>query len=212
MPKLPHTPSHSAERQALRKRFRAKRNLISPRQQAIASMAISKQLSRCPQFLRAKRIAVYFANDGEIDTLDIINRAWAMRKRTYMPAIGDNKQLEFVHFKANDHLATGKWGLLQPKNCRSILSPIALDLILLPLVAFDPQGNRLGRGGGYYDRFLSQLRRYRPSSKQGTKPHLMGLAHHCQQTEARLPIEKWDIALDSVVTDRQYIRCHRSRN
>ncbi len=72
----------------------------------------------------------------------------------------------------------------------------ALDLVLLPLVAFDALGNRMGMGGGYYDRTFS----FKSLRKGMTGPNLIGLAHEIQRVE-KLPIESWDIPLTSIVTD-----------
>jgi 5-formyltetrahydrofolate cyclo-ligase len=73
--------------------------------------------------------------------------------------------------------------------------------VLLPLVAFDPQGGRLGMGGGYYDRTFAFLN----GQKGGQKPKLIGLAHHFQQIP-KLPIESWDVPLNAIVTDEQVIQ------
>ena len=214
-----HSPTQKrflAERQHLRQQCRAQRNALTPSQQTQASMVLAKHLLRCKEFIRAKRIAVYFADDGEIDTLPLINRAWEMNKRTYAPVVRGERHLDFIQFQRNDKLARGKWGLLQPVHNKEAITPLALDLILIPLVAFDKKCNRLGRGGGYYDRFLSRLRRYRFAAlpetrgncRTGSKPFLLGLAHDCQ-CRSQIPVAAWDRQLDAVITDRQMIRNRR---
>lgn len=91
-----------------------------------------------------------------------------------------------------------RYGILEPQlNC-SHVSPVAqLDMILMPLVAFDSKGNRLGMGGGFYDRTLAHL----PKNK-AQRPTLIGIAHQCQFVDA-LPVASWDIPLDYIITDER---------
>ncbi len=170
-----------------------------------AALQLTKILACCPEFIRAKRIAFYLPNDGEISPLHALHQAWKMRKQTFLPAItqyggrGKNS-MQFVRYRRQDPLYLGAWGLSEPKKNHRIVSLHSLDLILVPLVAFDFKGNRLGRGGGYYDRYLAQSR-----NSHCKKPFLLGLAHQCQQAES-LPINDWDIPLQAIATDKKLIR------
>ena len=95
-------------------------------------------------------------------------------------------------------LAPNRYGIPEPRvSARELMKAEDLDLVLLPLVAFDKRGNRLGRGVGFYDKTLAFLHRRRHLRK----PHLLGLAHDFQRLSA-VPTDDWDVPLDGVVTDR----------
>jgi len=111
--------------------------------------------------------------------------------------------MQFIRYRSGEPLVTAAWQLQQPRRGK-VVTAQTLDLILTPLVAFDRRGHRLGRGGGYYDRYLAQLQR----DKHRKKPLLCGLAHHSQQAD-NIPSERWDIALDAIASDRGFIDCRR---
>lgn len=106
-------------------------------------------------------------------------------------------------------MTVNQYGIKEPclRTNKTILSK-QLNLVLLPLVAFDAQGNRMGMGGGYYDRTFAFKNQHQ--NKIGTKPKLLGLAHECQQVE-QLPIESWDIPLQGILTDQHYYQAKVTR-
>lgn len=189
---MPTTP---AKLKALRQQLRQARRNLTPAQQALASQSLVKQLSGKSCFLTAQRLAIYLPADGEINTQPLINLAWQMNKQVYLPRLNPlNKgYLDFLLYQANQPLATNKFGLAEPAFSQyQLIHPENLDIIFLPLVGFDAANNRLGMGGGYYDRSLAKLKNsYR-------KPKLIGLAHRCQQV-AELTPQPWDIPLDELV-------------
>jgi 5-formyltetrahydrofolate cyclo-ligase len=97
-------------------------------------------------------------------------------------------------------MRANRYGILEPKlNCSQICPLPELDYVLMPLVAFDKFGNRLGMGGGFYDRTLARL-----YEQHWQQPQLIGLAHACQQVD-ELPIESWDVPLKTIITpDKTY--------
>ena len=102
----------------------------------------------------------------------------------------------FRRYRPGEKLVANRFGIPEPPHRRgNTLSAKQLDVIFLPLVGFDAAGNRLGMGGGFYDRTLSQL----PARN---RPLLAGLAHDVQRVD-KLPVQRWDIPLDAVVTDRR---------
>ncbi|HMW72245.1 MAG TPA: 5-formyltetrahydrofolate cyclo-ligase, partial [Cellvibrionaceae bacterium] len=105
--------------------------------------------------------------------------------------------MQFVRFKAGEPLQRSRLGVLQPAPGAGAIALHRLDIVALPLVGFDGLGNRLGMGGGFYDRALQA---------RGRRPLLVGLAHAGQQL-ARLPVEPWDVPLDWIATDRRLLRC-----
>ena len=187
------------ERHQLRQQYRAARRSLPPYQQYAHAKKLCALLKRCPEFIHANSIASYLPNDGEIDPSFIHQLAWALGKRIYLPVPTQQKSLRFAPFTRHTQLVTGQWGIKQPRCASRIATQVSLDLILVPLVAFDSRGNRLGRGGGYYDRFLASSQH----SQRGMKS--LGLGHSLQQVET-VPAEAWDITLNGIATPRQIFR------
>jgi 5-formyltetrahydrofolate cyclo-ligase len=185
-------------RQQLRREMRTRRRSLSPRQQREASRRLLANLIRQPVFRRARHIALYLPNDGEIDPTPVIELCWRLGKHTYLPVLHPirHNRLWFVPYRRNTRMQRNIYRILEPVLAGAPRRPAwALDLVLLPLVAFDASGARMGMGGGYYDRTFSFKQRKGP---QG--PPLIGLAHDIQRVEA-LPVESWDIPLAGIVTD-----------
>jgi len=150
-------------------------------------------------FRTSRRIAFYLANDGEMDPLPLLLRACSMRKHCYLPILDPlaANRLWFVPYRAGDALKPNRFGIPEPVHApRMRVRAHTLDLILAPLVAFDRRGNRLGMGGGYYDRSLEFLRRRR----HWRRPRLYGLAYEFQRV-ARLRSAAWDIGLDGCFSE-----------
>jgi len=192
--------THTA-RSKLRQEHRHQRRRLRPRQQQQAALRLSKQLCATPSFLRAKVIATYIADDGEIALQNVIAKAWQQGKAIYTPAFDARKEMYFVRYQKGDQLIAKQWGVKVPAAQTTPIKLPAFDLILTPLVAFDLEGNRLGRGGGYYDRFLAQYGGAMQTIKQSRRPVIMGVAHSCQQTTP-LAAQPWDIKLDAIATDK----------
>lgn len=193
-------------KQQLRQQLRLKRRSLSTFQQQKAAIALDKCLARSGLLIRFKHIAFYLANDGEIDPGLVIKRARAMGRQCYLPVIGPNRQLRFCGYQAGDPLRRNRYGIAEPLTGVKPRKLWALGLILLPLVGFDKAGNRLGMGGGYYDRALS-----RNSLKLATGPVLVGLAHRCQQTDL-LSSDDWDIPLAWIATDTGLIKARQTNS
>lgn len=189
-------------RQQLRQHIRALRRSLSAAQQQQASLDLVQQLLPQPEVQQAQHIALYLTNDGELDTSALIQALWQQGKTLYLPLLHPvvPGYLVFQLYTADTVLKPNQFGIGEPElNC-SLLRPVSqLDLMFTPLVAFDSQGQRLGMGGGFYDRTLSQL------DSATTKPLLIGLAHDCQQVDA-VPVEAWDIPLPAICTPAKFFR------
>lgn len=110
---------------------------------------------------------------------------------------GKTNRLWFSPFGLGDRLRPNRFGILEPDTRRRPPLPLrVIDVVLMPLVGFDSALNRLGMGGGFYDRTLAPLRH-----GKWRKPRLIGVAHECQRIEV-LERRPWDIPMDSVVTER----------
>ncbi len=186
------------DRQALRKQLRNKRRSLTQAQQIHAAKHLKIQAIKDPLLKAAKHIALYLPNDGEIDPRPIIEWCWQHSKAIYLPVLHPFKHnsLWFIRYSKRTVMTRNIYGILEPKvPYRFIRSAKQLDLVFLPLVGFDPQGGRLGMGGGYYDRTFSFIRQF-----NAQKPKLIGLAHDIQKVD-KLPIESWDVPLRKVITD-----------
>lgn len=187
-------------RSAIRKQVREKRQQLSLNQQQHSSKKICDNLRRSRLFRNSDRIAGFLANEGEPNLDSLMENAWALGKQWHLPIIGlpNINHLWFAPYKQGDTLTLNRYNIAEPDiHLYQTPKPWGLDLILMPLVAFDTSGNRLGMGKGYYDRTLKFLR-YRYHWR---KPKLVGIAYEFQKFDA-LPFQPWDIPLDAIVTER----------
>jgi 5-formyltetrahydrofolate cyclo-ligase len=187
-------------RPALRRKLRHARRQLTPAQQRLAARRLYRQLAQHPRFRRARHIALYLPNDGEIDPRLLLQAAQRRGKATYLPVLNPwpRTRMVFQRIEPGEQLRRNRFRILEPVIRTARQRRVwALDLLLMPLVGFDGKGGRLGMGGGFYDRSLA----YRAMRKKSHKPTLLGLAHECQRVD-RLPLESWDVALQATVTDQ----------
>jgi len=187
-------------RQKIRTKYRQKRQALSVQQQSSAANNLLTNVLASTTLAEAKTIACYIVNDGEIDPFAIIDYCWQQGKCVLLPVLHpfSKGHLLFVKYPPNSPTRKNCFGIKEPIVTTSNLCPlIDIELILTPLVAFDIKGNRLGMGGGYYDRTLAPIRR------DSLPTQLIGLAHNCQQTDILLT-DNWDIPLDGIVTPDQF--------
>lgn len=179
--------------------MRARRRALGAKDHERRSAALCRRLLSEPIFRRANRFAAYLSNDGEPDLKLLLHRSALMGKRAYLPAL-HGKNLWFLPYVPNAPVVENQFGIAEPRcHPNQRLKPFALDLVLVPLVAFDHAGSRLGMGGGYYDRsfeYLSQRSRWR-------RPRLIGVAFEFQRAND-IPSRPWDVRLDGVITDRGF--------
>lgn len=188
------------DKSELRRRLRAQRNALPAEDQRLAAAQLALHLAGMRLFLVSRRVACYLPNDGEIDTNPVIARLWRMRKTCYLPVLSrlSHDRLWFARAEPGMELAPNRFGIPEPVvKARDLVRAQELDLILMPLVGFDDRGNRLGMGGGFYDRSLEFLRH----RARWRKPHVLGLAYDFQRVNGLTP-DAWDIPLQGVVTDR----------
>jgi 5-formyltetrahydrofolate cyclo-ligase len=190
----------SSNKKTLRAKIRAQRRALSPKQQKTANTRLHKNIERSLILLSAKHIALYLGADGEICLKTFIGQYLKRKKKLYLPVLHPFKKNHMVFCPVNSStkLKKNHFGILEPNFKNSTCMPANfLSLVLLPLVAFDTKGNRMGMGGGYYDRAFE--------FKQNTlrnSPRLIGLAHELQK-QAQIPTESWDIPLSSIFTDKK---------
>jgi len=187
--------------ESLRNKHRAQRALLSEQQLKANAIAVSQTLMDLDEYNRAEHIAAYIAIRGEISVEPVMHAA-AASKCFYLPVLrGDD--MYFCRWTPGQELVKKRFGLLEPSG-NEIVSPDKLNMVLVPLVVFDDSGNRIGQGGGYYDRTFAFTASQKTAEQQG--PVMIGVAHDCQR-ETQLRPQPWDIGLDKVVTEaRVYAR------
>lgn len=185
----------------LRQQKRKQRRQLSASQQAKHAQQLAEQLLSHPAFIDSQCIAAYLSNDGEIDPVYIIKQAWKLGKQVYLPVLSAHENsLLFAPFEKNSSMCRNQFGIDEP-DClpEHWLKAEHMDLILLPLVAFDEQGNRMGMGGGFYDRSLANIRQQKKSTQ------LIGLAHEIQKV-TQLEVQRWDIPLHAIATENDFYK------
>lgn len=187
---------YETSRQQLRQILRAQRRALTSVAQARAALHLRNLISQQHVFRKSQHIAFYIANDGELDPSLLARRALALGKHCYLPVLSKRTcSMKFARYRPGDKLWRNQFGIPEPLPRVPRIAGRALDLVFLPLVGFDRRGNRLGMGGGFYDRTFAYRRAFPKAA-----PMLVGLAHQCQQV-AKLPAQDWDVPLDMVATD-----------
>jgi 5-formyltetrahydrofolate cyclo-ligase len=181
----------------LRKEARRNRRAIPGERAAAGALALRDRA--LPFFAERVRTTVsgYVPTRAELDIMPLLAALDAMGFRIALPAIVEGLELEFRAYRPGDALHPGIFRLQEPDSAADIIQP---EIILLPLLAFDKKGIRLGYGGGYYDATLRSLRR------RGAPVTSIGVAFDEQEIEA-LPREAHDEPLDWLLTPTRFFRC-----
>jgi 5-formyltetrahydrofolate cyclo-ligase len=194
------TPS----RNDIRREMRARRRLVGVDERKKAARRFAIAADRVHLLKPRSRIAVYQPYGHEADIAQLTSRAWNRGCIVHAPVITDRSRflMRFVPYARNAALKANSFGIPEPaNNSRDWVSPLHLDVIFMPLVAFDRHGWRLGSGAGFYDRCLSHLR----VDRRWRRPKLIGVAYEHQLTDALSPGE-WDVPMDAVITENRIYR------
>lgn len=179
-----------------RQEIKAKRASLNDAEHQAANHQITQFIINSKIFKRAQKIACYMAIGAEVNLQEVIEAIFSSGKHCYLPRVGQDKLklLHFVEYLQGDKLPPGSFKIPEPLlDAQKIIDPNDLDLVLMPLVAFDACGNRLGAGGGYYDRTFAAV----------NHPVLIGAAFSCQEVP-QIEVQPWDIKLHGVVTERKF--------
>ena len=182
-------PNPSFNKPQLRREARALRQAIDAPTRAAAGRAAAGQITRLPGWHEIETLAIYLPRGGELDTSDISALAGREGKMIYLPVLVPGNRLDFARWQPGETLTPNCFGIPEPGPGAERRDPGALDLICLPLVAWNARGDRLGMGGGYYDRTLANCRSLK-----------VGLGYELQRCESLVP-EPWDVRLDYVLTE-----------
>lgn len=194
------------DRNELRREMRTRRRRVTDAQQSAVAIGLARMMARLRLLRPGRRIAVYFSQGREADLSSVIALARLRGCRVYLPAITHRRhsRMDFVRFDADAPLRPNVFGIFEPDlQPAQRIAVRQLDLILVPLVAVDSHGARLGSGAGFYDRRLHHLR----GQRRWRRPKLIGVAYEFQRVP-RLDVQPWDVPLDAVITDRGYYPVH----
>jgi len=181
----------------LRKTILEKRNLLSPEEITSKSLEIKQRLFNLKKFNEVTIISFYVSFRSEVETHEMIKEALEIDKRVVVPLVKKEKELSLSELKNFDELEMGKFGILEPKaEYRREINVEEVELMIVPGVAFDEKGNRIGYGGGYYDNLLVRMK----------KIPFIGLAYELQIVQ-EIPKEESDIPVHKIITEDRIIRC-----
>ena len=183
------------DKDRLRQQLRASRRAIPAPQRIAAAEHLARHLSSLPFAPQSGPVAGYWAMDGEIAL-----HAWQLQlppALTYCLPVLSGDVLQFAPWRPGAALLTNRYGIPEPDVAPSALIDAAdMAMVIVPGVGFDRDGNRLGMGGGWYDRSFS----FRHS--RHAPPWLVGAAFAIQQVDA-IPIQDWDVRLDAICTESE---------
>ena len=177
----------------LRKELLKKRNTLTKEECRKYSTLIENQLLTLDAYKKADIILIYASYQKEVFTYGIINQALSMGKRVFCPKVLSPGIMEFYEIYSLNDISPGYKDIPEPNTGHSMFKNVTANtLMLMPLVGFDDYKNRLGYGGGFYDRYLQRFPRLRQ----------IGLAFECQRLEHGIPTEETDIKPDYILTEQ----------
>ena len=193
----------AAERRQLRTTLRDRRRSLPAATRIAAAEQLASRLLALPFAPTHGYVAGYWAMDGEIAL-----HAWQLKipeDCVYcLPVLCDDDRLRFAPWRPGDVLVSNRFGIPEPGLApTSLLEPWQLAMVVMPLVGFDAHGQRLGMGGGWYDRTFA-FRHERPAPP----PYLVGAAFEVQRVDT-LATAAWDVAADAICTESTFIDCRK---
>jgi 5-formyltetrahydrofolate cyclo-ligase len=192
------------DRQDLRRQLRAYRRTLSAADRLRAAEAVAEHLHGFAPLLAARHVAGYWAVDGELPLHEVVGQV-LRRGQTYcLPVVEAEPRLRFRSWRNGEALTPNRFGIPEPGGGTEIAAE-DIDVVILPLLAFDRAGNRLGSGAGYYDRTFA----FRRGAAAGA-PFLLGVGFAFQLRDG-LPAADWDVPLDAACTDAGLIDCRVAR-
>lgn len=181
----------------LREQARSARREMSDESRARASEIIASKFASSRHFFASTLIGCYLPMHDEVDTKNIIQRAWRANKRIFVPIVRNKQEIFFRELTPNTTLRRNELMIWEPTS-GTYIDAKNLQVVVTPTVAFDNKNHRIGMGGGYYDRCFSYLQRRR----FWRKPKLVGIAFKCQKVSEITP-NTWDVALSTVLHEKK---------
>ena len=184
-----------------RNQLKRQRSQQTKQQQIRRSKQIANNLSQDSIYSTAKHVALYLPVNGEADPRFLVSKNTDPERKFYLPVLSttENKQLFFHQWDKNTQFSNNIYGIPEPVISSPSLPATQLDLVIMPLVGFDTQGNRLGMGGGYYDRTFA----FKLEKKTMSKPLLVAYAYAFQECKT-LRVQSWDVPFDYYATENKF--------
>lgn len=180
------------EKEALRKKMIKERNGLSKKEKKIKDESIYNQVIKDKDYIAANTVFLFMSFGSEINTKKIILDALDHNKKVFLPKVV-GKKLELFEIEDFENLERSKYGILEPNAFCQGIGNCGIDFILMPGLAFDSFGGRVGYGGGFYDRYISSLPNYKEIPK-------VAIAYDFQIIE-KVPMSKYDIPVDRIIID-----------
>lgn len=180
----------------IRNRVKARKSLLSQAEKAFAAKCVFDRLEQSAAFLLAENILLYHSLPDELSTREFLDK-WSGRKHFFLPRV-NGVNLDILPYDRS-HMALGAFHIEEPQG-DDTADINSIELIVVPAIAYDKRGNRVGRGKGYYDRLL-----------QSTAATKIGVGYDFQLISEDIPVEPHDVAVDIVITDRRRLVIHHRR-
>lgn len=180
----------------IRNRVKARKSLLSEVEKADAARRVFSKLEQCAAFLMADSVLLYHSLPDELSTREFLDR-WASRKRFFLPRV-NGVNLDILPYDRS-RMALGAFHIEEPQG-DDTTDVSTIELIVVPAIAFDRRGGRVGRGKGYYDRLLA--------NSSATK---IGVGYDFQLIEDDIPVEPHDVAVDIVITESRRLVIHHRK-
>lgn len=193
------------KKNSLRASALLRRDSLSASELALWNHLIQERILHFSPYLVSHAVALYSPIGNEVATGEIRDHALKARKKLFYPKLGRGENLDLVQVESPEELKPGRYGILEPTGDKILTKQDQEELVVfVPGLAFDLQGNRLGRGKGWYDRVLGLL---------AERVRLVALAYEFQVVK-ELPAERWDRKIHHIITERRIIDCgdHPSRS
>ena len=184
------------DKDEIRSRIKTRKSLLSEQEKREAARRVFDRLEQSAAFLLAEKVLLYHSLPDELSTHEFLDR-WASRKKFFLPRV-NGVNLDILPFERS-RMALGSFHIEEPQgdDCAAAKE---MELIIVPGVAYDRMGNRVGRGKGYYDRLL-----------QSVKATVIGVGYDFQLIDEDIPADSHDIPMDIVITESRRLVIHRNR-
>lgn len=188
------------DKKVLRKKILTERKNINTVEKGEMDNKILDKFYQSEYYKKSKKIFIYVSFDSEINTKGIINKALIDNKKIYVPRTEFKTRLmDAVEITSLDNLIENEYGILEPSIKDPHVNPNELDLIVVPGVAFDRQGGRMGYGAGFYDRYFNKI------NKENIKEIIkLALAYDFQVLE-KVPMNEQDMPVNCIITESEFI-------
>lgn len=178
------------DKKTLRQEIFIQRSQLSPEYRKEAEASIYQTLFELEEFQEAQTIMCYYATEDEFNTHPIIEKAWQMGKQVGIPRVYPDRRMEAHVYTADSQLQESAFKIPEPLESSPVIDPKDIDLIIMPCVSCNNQGQRIGYGGGYYDRYILR-----------TRPALLVLPFYQDLQRLGIPVEDHDLTMDIVITE-----------